>query len=344
MLKKLPVALATLACLGLAATPAAAKDSTQQKQKRVVVLVSGTAATTPFTTPKHVCRKGFDAGNTWEYLRDHLTDEGFKVFTAPASVGGTKVKETTSETDGPFAACPDQLPAKMTINSIGPVDRSASSLARFLRYLNKEYGVTDADIVGHSLGGFIGRAGIREAELTKVPMNFRSYATIGSPWDGTYIASASNSGDPLSACQGFPVCLAFAGALLDVPGIDMLISMLNPKTTPAWNSAQNGFLDGIPVSLFAGTYFTQPGGSPSMWPNDGIAQESSALAEGVNTKVLPHRRCYVYPLTHSLFVSRGLNLADETALTWNSEVASDLAKSIAGADKALKKKDRIGCP
>lgn len=343
MIRKLLVAVSAAACLASVATPAMAKQDAP-KTKRVVVLVSGTAATTPFTTPKHACKKGFSAGNTWEFLREDLTKRGYKVFTAPASVNGVKVKETASETDGPFSECPDQLAAKMTINSVGPVDRSASSLARFIKYLHKNYGVTNVDLVGHSLGGFIGRAGIREVELNKIPVTFNSYATLGSPWDGTYMAAPPDPADPLSACRGFAVCQAFIGPLMQVPGIEMLIAMLNPKNTPAWNDNQKGFLDGIPVSLFSGTYFTQPGGSADMWPNDGVAQESSALADGVSKKVLPHSRCYVYPLTHSLFVSRGIGQPDNTSLTWNSEVGADLAKSINGAGKALKKQDRIGCP
>lgn len=342
MTRKIAAALATLICLAMVTTPATAKQKAP-KTKRVVVLVSGTAATTPFTTPKHACKTGFSAGNTWEFIREDLTDRGYKVFTAPASINGVKVKETSSENDGPFGKCPDQLAAKMTINSVGPVDRSASSLARFLKYLNKNYGVTNVDLVGHSLGGFIGRAGIREVELNKIPVTFNSYATLGSPWTGTYMAAPPDPADPMSACHGFPVCEAFIGPLMQVPGIDMLIAMLNPKNTPTWNANQKGFLDGIPVSLFAGTYFTQLGGSPDMWPNDGVAQVSSATAEGVPSKVLPHSRCYVYPLTHSLFVSRGINQPDNTSLTWNSDVAADLAKSIDGAAKALKKKNRIGC-
>lgn len=36
-----------------------------------------------------------------------------------------------------------------------------------------------------------------------------------------------------------------------------------------WNPARAGYLDGIPVTLMAGTYFTADGGDPRMWPYGG---------------------------------------------------------------------------
>ena len=336
---------AAIAFLLLAASPALAADAGAARSgQRAVVLVSGTAATTPFTTPKSACRTGYSAGNTWAFLRDYLVKKGYKVYTAPASVGGGKVTETSDTYAGPFGKCPRQLPAKMTVNAIGPVDRSGSSLARFLRYLRSEYGVRQVDLVGHSLGGFIGRAGIREMRMNGFPMKFTSYSTLGSPWDGTYIANPPNPADPLSACDGFAVCEAFAGSLLSVPGIEMLIAMLKPSNTAVWNEEQAGALDGIPVSMLAGTYFTREGGSAAMWPNDGIAQLQSGWAQGMNDKLIPHRACYSWPLTHSLFVSRGIGLADDTSLTWSPTVGAQMKKILDGASTALRKPNRIGCP
>ena len=336
---------ATTICLLLGASPALAAGASSAKSgQRAVVLVSGTAATTPFTTPTQACKTGYSAGNTWAFLRDYLVKKGYKVYTAPASLGGVKVTETKDPNNGPFGGCPKQLPASMTVNAIGSVDRSGSSLARFLGYLHSKYGVSRVDLVGHSLGGFIGRAAIREARLDKSPVKFTSYSTLGSPWDGTYIANPSNPADPLSACDGFPVCEAFAGSLLSVPGIEMLIALLKPSNTAVWNSNQAGALNGIPVSLLAGTYFTREGGSPAVWPNDGIAQLQSAWAQGMSDKLIPHRTCYSWPLTHSLFVSKGVGLPDDSSLTWNSDVGAQLAKIFNGASTALKKPNRVGCP
>lgn len=97
MQRRIATVLTTVACLTMAATPAVAKqaDAEAKSGQRVVVLVSGTAATTPFTTPKRACRTGFSAGNTWEFIRDYLVKKGYKVYTAPASIGGKKVKETS---------------------------------------------------------------------------------------------------------------------------------------------------------------------------------------------------------------------------------------------------------
>ena len=342
---RLPAALLAVLSTLAVASPALASGATAAKSgQRAVVLVSGTAATTPFTTPKSACRTGYSAGNTWAYLRDYLARRGYRVYTAPASLGGVKVTETKSEYDGPFGRCPKQLPAKMTINAIGPVDRSGSSLARFLRYLRSKYGVTKVDLVGHSLGGFIGRAGIREVRLNGPSIKFTSYSTLGSPWDGTFLANPRNPADPLSACDGFVVCESFITSLLSVPGIEMLIAMLKPSNTAVWNAAQAGVLNGIPVSMLAGTYFTRDGGAPDMWPNDGIAQVDSAWAQGMSNKLIPHRACYSWPLTHSLFISKELGMADDTSLTWSPKVGAQLRKIIDGAGSALKKPSRAGCP
>lgn len=342
---RLLVALLSVLALAAFSSPAlAAEASAAKSSDRAVVLVSGTAATTPFTTPKSACKTGYSAGNTWAFLRDYLVKRGYKVYTAPASIGGGKVVETKSEYDGPFGKCPKQLPAKMTVNAIGPVDRSGSSLARFLRYLRSEYGVKKVDLAGHSLGGFIGRAGIREVRFNGPSIKFTSYSTLGSPWDGTYIANPKNPADPLSACDGFAPCEAFASSLLSVPGIEMLTSMLKPSNTAIWNAAQGGVLDGIPVSMLAGTYFTKEGGTPDIWPNDAIAQLSSAWAQGMSDKLIPHRACYSWPLTHSLFVSKGVGLPDDTSLTWSPTVGAQMKKIIDGAGSALKKPNRVGCP
>ena len=321
------------------ASPAAAKPS-----QRAVVLVSGVAATSPFTTPKGPCKSGFSGGNTWAYLRDYLVKRGYKVYTAPASLGGQKVVETSSVYDGPFAKCPKQLPAKMTSNAIGPVDRSASSVARFVSYLHYKYGVTSVDVVGHSLGGLIGRAAIREMRLGEIPVKVRSYTTLGSPWDGAMLADPTDPTDPASACDGSPVCEAFLAPLMGIPGIDMLVANLNPKNTAVWNRNQVGALNGIPVTMIAGSYFTKPGGMTSKWPNDGAIQWSSALGGATPDSVAPHRTCFSAPLTHSLFVSKGISAPDNTALTWNAGVGRWVKQAIDGAGTALKKPSRVGCP
>ena len=56
-----------------------------------VVLVSGGAAVTPFTTPDAAAASGLAAGNTMTALREHLLARGTTVFTAPARVGPGEV-------------------------------------------------------------------------------------------------------------------------------------------------------------------------------------------------------------------------------------------------------------
>lgn len=329
----------------VACVPAAQSAQGKSPGKRAVVLVSGTAATTPFTTPTRGCRTGYTAGNTWSYLRNYLKKAGYSVYTAPASVGGQKVVETDDSYNGPFGDCPEQLPARMTINGIGSVDRSGSSLARFVRYLHRKQNVGSVDIVGHSLGGLIGRAGIREISLTGVQVKVRSYTTIGSPWDGAFLAAPPpDPNDPLSVCDGLAVCEGFIGSLVVVPGIEMLTSNLAPANEPVWNSYQVGFLNKVPVTLIAGEYFTKEGGSPNVWPNDGVIQKSSALASATPNKVLPYRRCFSFPNTHSIFVSKAIAAPNNTALTWNPDVGATIAKGIDRAKTALEKPNRVGCP
>lgn len=323
-----------------------AQDSLAEESgqgKHAIVLVSGTAATTPFTTPSQACGSGFSAGNTWAYLRDYLVDRGYPVYTAPASVGGSKVVETKDAYAGPFGDCPEQLPASMTINAVGSVDRSGASLSRFIKYLNTEYGVTRVDVVGHSLGGVIGRAGIREVRLNELPVTVTSYTTIGSPWDGTQIASL-DSQDPLKGCDGAAICEGFVSDLLRVPGIAMLIATLNPEDEPIWNQSQVGVLDGIPVTLIAGTYFTKKDGSAKRWPNDGVIERTSALATKTPNSVIPHRTCFAFPMTHSLFISQAIDLPDSKALTWNPRVGATIAQAIDNAPTALLGPNRQGCP
>jgi pimeloyl-ACP methyl ester carboxylesterase len=333
------IAFAVVLLVCAALTPAASAKS----GRRVVVLVSGVAATTPYTTPTKACGTGYPAGNTWSYVRDYLTQRGYEVYTAPASMGGQQVVETTDTYAGPFADCPKQLPARMTINNIGSVDRSASSVARFIQYLHDKHGVTSADVVGHSLGGIIGRAAIREVRFNHVPVRIRSYTTLGSPWDGVMLAAPLVPGKPLSACDGLAVCEGFLKSLLPIPGINILVSNIAPVNMPTWNATQAGALDGIPVTVVGGSYFTKPGGIASKWPNDGAIQLRSALATETTDAVIPHRACFTFPLTHSIFVSHDINAPEDTALTWNADVAAVVAHAIDNSGQALSQPNRVGC-
>ena len=84
---------------------------------KAVVIVSGGAAVSPFTTPKSACKTGYAAGSTDTYMRDYLLAKGYKVFTSPAMAGYGPVPAEADVAAGPFADCPKALPEYMTVNS-----------------------------------------------------------------------------------------------------------------------------------------------------------------------------------------------------------------------------------
>jgi hypothetical protein len=132
-------------------------------------------------------------------------------------------------------------------------------------------------------------------------------------------------GKPTSACDGLANCEILVNALIQLPGIWTFVEFLNPRNAPTWHTAQTGFLDGIPVTMMAGTYFTKPGGSVRKWPNDGVIQRASALARATPDTALLHRRCLQFPLTPSMFVSASIGTAPDTSLTGSPTVAARAA-------------------
>lgn len=71
-----------------------------------------------------------------------------------------------------------------------------------------------------------------------------------------------------------------------------------------WNAYQAGVLDKTPVVLIGGNRFSKAGKvNPAVWPNDGIVALQSAPAKDVDDSVLPHRKCYAFDDTHSIYVS-----------------------------------------
>ena len=54
---------------------------------------------------------------------------------------------------GPFGVCPVTLPENMTVDSTGEHRPGRRTSGRFLNYLHSEKGVTEVDLVGHSMGG-----------------------------------------------------------------------------------------------------------------------------------------------------------------------------------------------
>jgi len=86
-------------------------------------------------------------------------------------------------------------------------------------------------------------------------------------------------------------------------------------------------LDGVPVVLIGGDYFSAAG-NPGVWPNDGLVAVASALAEGVSADVLPAATSHVFPDVHSIYFSHLLGLPWERALTWDPLVAAVVIEAI----------------
>ena len=310
-----------------------------------VIIVSGGAAVSPFTTPEQACKNGLAAGNTDTALREYLLKQGRRVYTAPAMFGRGQVKDQTGF--GAFSDCPIVLPEVMTYNSIGDIDLAGERLVRFIGYLNKNYNVKTIDLVGHSMGGLFSRAAIKILKDTEAKIKVRSLITIGTPWEGTYLADYSNSTIPMASCDGDSFCekgmnLFKKAVDSNPPGAGGLVTHKVLSGQAGWNESQGAALSGIPVVMIGGNYFNYKG-APEVWPNDGIVALDSALARNVSDNVLPHRRCYVFPNTHSIFISSAVGADWTTGLTWNPEVLETVNKSLKNADDELKAPNREGC-
>lgn len=330
------VVIATVGA-GLAAGPASAAPSS-----RAVVVVSGGAAISPFTTPSEYCTSGFKAGSTDSYLRSYLLKQGYRVFTSPAMAGRGPVIEQPAE-GGPFGDCPKALPGYMTVNSTGDIELAGVSLSNFINYLGTEYGITEVDFVAHSMGGLYSRSAINYLQQTKSPVKINSLTTLGTPWDGAPFANPTDPAVPISGCDGDPVCIG----VLDVFGSSapVVLVQLNKSQVAALNKFNAGALKKIPVTLIAGNAFTKPGGSSTIWPNDGIVNVNSAFAVGVPNSTINHRRCYLYEGgTHSLYISEAAGLKKSQAITWNPTVGAWVANAIRTAGSAMDTPNRKGCP
>lgn len=92
---------------------------------RAVVIVSGLASSSPFTTPQNACGTGLSAGSADTAIRDHLLSRGRTVYTAPMMAGRGQVHDQTGF--GAFGSCPAPLPDDMTVDTSGSIDLAAST-------------------------------------------------------------------------------------------------------------------------------------------------------------------------------------------------------------------------
>jgi len=303
---------------------------------RAVVIVSGGGAVSPFTTPTQACsaEPGFlSAGNTDTGLREYLLGAGWQVFTAPAMDNWGPVREPAADSFGPFKDAPRVLPDTMTIMSAGDIDNSGEKLHRFLRFLASEYAVTEVDLIGHSNGGLYARSAIRLAKATDAPFRVRSLITLGTPHCGSVpgrltlgeLTESDTMGDAFTA-KLYELWPQYA-VKLD-KGLNVQDTEHYLMGDAGWNAAQGNALDGIPVTLLAGTYFAAKGGNPTMWPYDGLVSEYSAWATGVPEEIMPIRSTWSGSLTHSIFVSDVIGADWQTALTWNTDALARVAQAL----------------
>jgi pimeloyl-ACP methyl ester carboxylesterase len=343
----LAAAVAGCASFGLPAPPSA----TLPKQ-RAVVLVSGGAIRSPFTTPTQACKEGdgfLAAGNTNTALREYLLDKGKQVYTAPAMDDWGPVTDPPRNSVGPFTGCSTQLPESMTILSTGDWNAGGERLARFLGYLRAQYGVTDVDLVAHSNGGLWARAAIKVLKDTRSPITVRSLTTISSPHTGSTPPRFYAGEITLAACMGNAYCeQSVKGWAELVNYLDKGLSAQNTvKYTSGpngWNAAQGDALKGIPVTLLGGTHFQAAGGDTALWPYDGTVPRHSAWAQDVPAEIIPWRACWSAPLVHWIGQSELLGIPWDRAITNNPAAMARVNQAIDEADTALKGPDRRGCP
>ncbi len=311
-----------------AASPAASEG-------RAVVLVSGLATQTPYTTTTAKCTTGLSAGDSVSALRDSLVAAGNRVYTAPAQAGPGVVESTSGMAAS--SGCPPPLPADLTINTTAGLDQGGAHLAAFLSYLHDHEGVTTVDLVGHSMGGLFARGAIGDVAGQAGSVKVRSLIALSTPWTGTFPADYAEGILPLSVCGTEQFCLKVLPdykAKLSAPegpeGAANVIGTRDLQGPNGWNVAQGDDLAGIPVTLIGGDRFSRPGGLPSVWPNDGIVSKSSALAEGLAGAPLAIRSCLVRPDVHTIGLAAELGLPWTASVTWDPVVLAAVAKAVAG--------------
>lgn len=343
--RSLVVAVAALGMALAGCTSSSGSNSSSGSvSPRAVVLVSGVASVTPFTTPEAACTTGFTAGASWGPMRDYLVSEGFTVFTAPVTnIPGQQVQTSLDDNvNGPFGGCPEQPPFDVTITSINDPELGGQRLAAFIDWLNTEYGITSVDVVAHSLGGIFSRNGIRYLKESDSPVMVRSFTTLSSPWEPVMIANPPY--EPEKACDGLEVCAEIVKGLTAIPELAVIVDFFQPEIYGRWTELQEGVLDGVPVTLVTGTMFTKPGGSPEKWPNDGYVQYSAGVARTVPDSVLPQRACFAFPLSHSGGTSVLAGASPAESVVYSPAVMQVVANGIRTAGTPKQLANRLGCP
>ena len=286
--------------------------------RRAAVIVSGGGSTSPFTTPEAACAVGLAAGNTDTALRAGLLDAGITTFTAPVTVGGGEAVADPGWSG--FAEPPAVLPAEMTVDSVGEIEVSAASLARFLGHLHAEYAVQEIDIVAHSLGGVIARSAHMQMRAAGAPVRMISLTSIGTPWLGSFVRHHDLDSMPMPEPAA-----SFAYSLMGhIRQGGRLVAQADAP--PLWSAGKEHGLDGLALTRIAGTYFA---GEGEPYPHDGMASRTSVFAAGADPVVFPPAACHEVPDVHSISFARVMDLEWERSITWDPHVMDLVVGAIA---------------
>lgn len=263
---------------------------------------------------------GLAAGSTDTALRQALLEAGIATFTAPVTVGSGVAQEDHGWSG--FAEPPAVLPADMTADSIGEVEESAACLARFLLHLRQEYGVSEVDLVGHSLGGVFARSAHMQLRAAGAPVQAVSLISIGTPWLGSFVRHYDLESMPMPE----PAASYAAGIMGHMRQGGRLVAPA--EEPPLWFTGKEHGLDGLALTRIAGTYFT---GEGDPYPHDGMASRASVFAADADPVVFPPAACHEAPSVHSIYFARVMEIPWERSITWDPEVLDLVVRAVDSA-------------
>jgi triacylglycerol lipase len=328
--RALPALAIALCALGLASPSRAGAASGPD----AVVLVSGFTTTTPFTTPAAQCQGTDPRGETWSYEGAQLAAAGYRVYTAPVNDGAGAVKQRAPS----FSGCPAQLPASMTINSVGDIYANARALASFVAHLHSAFGVNTVRFVDHSYGGLWTRGAMRLASSTFPNVQVLSLTTLGTPHLGSFLADIAEAVDP-SLCGSDLTCKVIAYSFIAFRDVTLEpgLSQLTAASLAQWNPGQGTSLNATPLTAIAGDAVTFPTITDTyVSPNDVLVGLASAQADGLDKAgVIPQLSCFspfpdvhsntflpLFPGRHSLLNDPGIVTDVEQTLAGNPPVTT----------------------
>ncbi|MCC4907976.1 triacylglycerol lipase [Microbacterium sp. cx-59] len=288
-----------------------------------VVLVSGGAAVTPFTTPDAGARTGLAAGNTMTAMRAHLLRAGHAVFTAPARIGPGTVADDTGWQG--FSDVPAELPAAMTINAAGTIADAGHALHTFLAHLTATFDLDRIDVVAHSMGGLFTRAALGQSRADPSVAPLSRLVTLGTPWSGSLLGDVLAGDIRLEDAHEDPATIAILEQSREYAdrvsqGAAGQVSHAFLAGADGWNDTQRGALDDISVTLIGGSFFASADQPPTLWPHDGLVALRSASAREVSDAVLPRRTIHEVDDVHSIYFADRFGLSWDRALTWDPRV------------------------